>query len=60
MTLLALAVGEPTQRERIRAAKERNAVVEREADAGVELPGDVIEPEGGQTAAHTDFICYPV
>ena len=44
MTLLALAVGEPAERERVGAVEQADAVVERQALAGVELLGDVAEP----------------
>ena len=42
MPLLALAVGEPAERERVGAGEEADAVFERQPLARVELRGDVV------------------
>ena len=38
---LALAIGQPAERERVRTLEQPHAVLEREPDAGVELLGDI-------------------
>ena len=51
MPLLALAIGEPADRQQIRRLEQAHAVVETQALAGVELVGDVGEAGGGETGA---------
>ena len=56
MPLLALAVRQPAERQQVGTVEQPDAVVERQAVAGVELGGDVGEAAGRRDAARIEGI----
>ena len=52
--LLAFPIGEPADRDQVRALEQTEPVVELEPDAGVELRRDVVEASGGNPSVHGD------
>ena len=51
VTALALAIGQPAERQQIRRLEQPHAIVERQPLARVDLVGDVGEPRGRQACA---------
>src|SRR5204863_10208151 len=59
VALLALAVGEPAERERVGAVEQADAVLERQALAGVEFPGNIVKsggPDPLPSCLHSRFL----
>src|SRR5262249_37078057 len=52
VALLALAIGQPAHRVQVWRLEQPDAVIEGQALAGLDLRGDVGEPEGLKTALH--------
>jgi len=56
VALLALAVGQPAERERVRAAEERDAVLERQPRPRLEPPRDIAEPCSLDSVQHDSLV----
>jgi hypothetical protein len=56
VALLALAVGEPSERERVGTGEQPHAVVERQPLARVQFVGDIAEPCAFDSLQHDSLV----